>query len=309
MDNFTDNGQAPMISPRILLQSRDLKARKHLGQNFLTSAAIAEAIVAKAAIGPQDMVLEIGAGLGALTVPAARQAGSVLAVDKDPRIFDLLRNELAAAGLTNVALIEADFLKLPLARHFTTEGRPAIVIGNLPYNISSQVLIRLIENRGYFRRAVLMLQKEMAARLMAAPNSRDYGRLSVMLQYCADLRKVIEVDPVQFFPRPQISSVVIEVLFRTRLEIPAASEPLLFQVVKAAFGQRRKTLRNALRGSFLNLAADTVDAWLGEVAIAPRRRAETLTVAEFVRLSNWLHRYRAGSGFETTNRDRGPNAD
>jgi 16S rRNA (adenine1518-N6/adenine1519-N6)-dimethyltransferase len=128
---------------------------------------------------------------------------------------------------------------------------------------------------------------------MAAPNSRDYGRLSVMLQFCADLRKVIEVDPVHFFPRPKISSVVLEVLFRARPEFPAVSEALLFQVVKAAFGQRRKTLRNALRGSFLNLAADTVDAWLGEVAIAPRRRAETLTVAEFVQLSNWLHQYRA----------------
>ena len=284
-----------MISPRILLQSRDLRARKHLGQNFLTSSAIAEAIVARAAIGPQDMVLEIGAGLGALTVPAARQARTVLAVDKDPRIFDMLRDELTAGGLTNVALIEADFLKLPLEHHLPAEGRPCIVIGNLPYNISSQVLIRLIENRRHFQRAVLMLQKEMAARLMAAPNGRDYGRLSVMLQFCADLHKVIEVDPVHFFPRPKISSVVIEVLFRARPGFPAVSEALLFQVVKAAFGQRRKTLRNALRGSFLNLAADTVDDWLAEVAIAPRRRAETLTVAEFVRLSNWLHQYRAGS--------------
>ncbi len=284
-----------MISPRILLQSRGLKARKRLGQNFLTSPSIAETIVARAAIGPQDMVLEIGAGLGALTIPAARLAEEVLAVDKDPRIFELLRGELTAGGVTNVELVEADFLKLPLARYMPSGGRPCIVIGNLPYNISSQVLIRLLENRGYFRRAVLMLQREMADRLLAAPNSRDYGRLSVMLQYGADLRKVIEVDPSHFFPRPQVRSVVIEVLWRTRPEIPAASETLLFQVVKAAFGQRRKTLRNALRGSFLNLAAATVDAWLSDVAIEPRRRAETLTVAEFVGLSNWLHRYRASS--------------
>ncbi len=284
-----------MISPRILLQSRGLKARKRLGQNFLTSPSIAETIVARASIGPQDMVIEIGAGLGALTIPAARLAQNVLAVDKDPRIFDLLRGELTAGGLTNVALVEADFLKLPLARHMPPESRTCIVIGNLPYNIASQVLIRLIENRGFIKRAVLMLQKEMAERLVAAPNSRDYGRLSVMLQYCADLHKVIEVDPRHFFPRPRVSSVVIEVLFRNDPEMQAADETLLFQVVKAAFGQRRKTLRNALRGSFLNLAAATVDAWLSEVAIEPRRRAETLTVAEFVRLSNWLHRYKASS--------------
>ena len=181
-----------MISPRILLQSRGIRARKRFGQNFLTSAAIAEAIVDRASIGSDDMVVEIGAGLGALTVPAARQARTVLAVDKDPRIFDLLRDQLAADGLTNVEMIEADFLNLPLEHHLPAGSRPCIVIGNLPYNISSQVLIRLIKNRSYFRRAVLMLQKEMADRLMAAPGSRDYGRLTVMLQYCADIGKVIE---------------------------------------------------------------------------------------------------------------------
>ncbi|MBL0716394.1 MAG: methyltransferase domain-containing protein, partial [Desulfosarcina sp.] len=151
-----------MIAPRLLLQSQGLRARKRLGQNFLTSPGIAATIETQAAIGPEDVVLEIGAGLGALTVPAARRARRVLAVDKDRRIFDLLRVELAAQDLSNVELIEADFLKLPFSRHLPHGCRQIVVIGNLPYNISSQILVRLIENRRYVRRAVVMLQKEMA---------------------------------------------------------------------------------------------------------------------------------------------------
>lgn len=272
-----------------------MRARKRLGQNFLTSPAIAAKIVAQAAIGPEDVVLEVGAGLGALTIPAARLAGMVLAVDKDPRVLDLLRTELATHDLGNVGLIVADFLKLPFERHLPDGCGPVIVLGNLPYNISSQVLVRLIENRRHVRRAVLMLQREMADRLLAAPGSRDYGRLSVMLQYCADLRKVIDVDAVHFYPRPQVSSVVIEARFRPKPLVPAANEKILFQVVKAAFGQRRKTLRNSLRGSFLDLAVPTIDDWLAAVDIDPRRRAETLKVTEFVRLSNWLHRHEAAN--------------
>ncbi len=282
-----------MIPPRTLLQSRGLRARKRLGQNFLTNPAIAEKIIAQAAVGPGDVVLEIGAGLGALTIPAARSALAVVAVDKDPRIFDLLRAELAARNLTNVELVEADFLKLDLKRHLPAGCGPLIVIGNLPYNISSQILVRLIQNRQRVRRAVVMLQKEMAERLLSAPGSRDYGRLSVMLQYCADLKNVIAVDATQFFPRPQVGSVVIEARFHRRPKVLADNEKLLFEVVKAAFGQRRKTLRNALRGSFLNLSAALIDRWLAAAAIDPRRRAETLDVAEFVTLSNWLHHHLA----------------
>ncbi len=283
-----------MIPPRILLQSRGMRARKRLGQNFLTNPAIADQIVVQAGIGAQDVVLEIGAGLGALTIPAARQAYKVLAVDKDPRVFDLLRAELASRDLVNVELIEADILKLNLTRHVSAGGGQFIVIGNLPYNISSQIIVRLIQQRTLVRRAVLMLQKEMAERLLATPGSRDYGRLSVMLQYCADLRKLIAVDAAHFFPRPQVSSVVIEICFRRRPEAAAENEGLLFKVVKGAFGQRRKTLRNALRGSSLAIAPDVIDQWLTSVAIDARRRAETLTVAEFVSLSNWLHQYLAG---------------
>ncbi len=282
-----------MTSPRVLLHSKGLRARKRLGQNFLANPQIAERIVSQAAIGPRDVVLEIGAGLGALTIPTARQARTVLAVDKDPRIIDLLRGELASRGLANVELIEADVLKLSLDRLLPDGCGPLIVIGNLPYNISSQIIVRLIQQRSIIRHAVVMLQKEMADRLLAIPGGRDFGRLSVMLQYCAGLKKIIEVDAVHFFPRPQVSSVVLEACFHHRPEVAAENEALFFQVVKAAFGQRRKTLRNALRGSLRDLAPATIDQWLAAVGIEARRRAETLSVAEFVRLGNWLHRHTA----------------
>jgi 16S rRNA (adenine1518-N6/adenine1519-N6)-dimethyltransferase len=280
-----------MIPARQLLRSQGLRARKRLGQNFLTSPQIAGKIIDKAAITPGDVVWEVGAGLGALTVPAARFARKVIAVDKDARILDLLRIELASRRIANVELIEADFLRLPFERHLSKASAPVIVIGNLPYNISSQIIVRLIENRKFVRRAILMLQCEMADRLLAAPGGRDYGRLSVMLQYCADLQKVIAVDAVHFFPRPQVDSMVIEAHFRAQPAYPADNERLLMQVVKAAFGQRRKTLRNALRAGFPGLAPKGVDEWLSAVAIEARRRAETLEVKEFVELSNWLHRH------------------
>lgn len=284
-----------MISPRKLLQDQGLRARKRLGQNFLTSPAIAARIVDQAAITPADPVLEIGAGLGALTVPAARHARHVLAVDKDPRLFDSLQSALAAHDIQNVTPIQADFLKWPLDRHLPADGSKWIVLGNLPYNISSQIIVRLIRYRDRLQRAVLMLQREMADRLLAAPGGREYGRLSVMLQYAAKLRKVIDVDAIHFFPRPQVSSAVIEARFHLRPPVIAANDELLFRVVKAAFGQRRKTLRNALRGSSLRLTPETVDVWLAAESIDPRRRAETLSVAEFVGLSNWLHRHMSSS--------------
>jgi 16S rRNA (adenine1518-N6/adenine1519-N6)-dimethyltransferase len=283
-----------MIPPRHILHTQGLRARKRLGQNFLTSSAIAGKIVDKAAIASGDVVLEIGAGLGALTVPAARRARKVIAVDKDARLLRLLRTELAAYRIANVELIEADILRFPFERHLARESAPVVLIGNLPYNIASQIIVRLINHRQFVRRAILMLQCEMADRLLASAGGRDYGRLSVLLQYCADLEKVIAVDAVHFFPRPQVNSAVIEAHFHVKPKRPATDERLLFQVVKAAFGQRRKTLRNALRGSVLDLTPATVDAWLAATAIDPRRRAETLSVDEFVQLSNWLHRHLVG---------------
>lgn len=279
-----------MTSPRTLLKAWNLKPKKQLGQNFLLNEALAETIVKWADLTDRDHVLEIGSGLGAITIPAARRAARLVAVEKDAQLLDLLRTELAVQQLTNVQLIHQDILTLDIQAVFG-HGQPrGVVIGNLPYNLSSQVIVQLIGARACLQRALLMLQKEMAQRLIAPPGTKAYGRLSVMLQYCAEVAVVAEAPARMFYPRPKVDSQVIQVRFRERIDFPAADERLLSRVVKAGFSQRRKTLRNALAGNILQADHARVETWLARVGIDSRRRAETLTIEEFVRLANLIHR-------------------
>jgi 16S rRNA (adenine1518-N6/adenine1519-N6)-dimethyltransferase len=259
-----------------------------MGQNFLKNPAVADQIVSAAGLSNQDVVLEIGAGLGVLTIAAARVAGKVIAVEKDRQLVPLLRAELLLNGLEQVVVLEQDIFSLDLERLSAESGRPLMVMGNLPYNISSQVVIKLIRQRRVVARAVLMFQKELAERLCAAPASRAYGRLSVMLQYCARLKALRDIKADQFFPVPKVDSAVLRIDFKPIAEPAAASEDMLERVVQAAFGQRRKTLRNALAGSALPIDAQAASSLLLSVGVDPRRRAETLSVAEFVALANAL---------------------
>jgi 16S rRNA (adenine1518-N6/adenine1519-N6)-dimethyltransferase len=277
-----------VTSPRALLTAWNIRAKKQLGQNFLNDPNLARAIVEKAGLDSDDVVLEVGPGLGAITVPAAKAARRVIAVDKDGRIIDLLHTELMAAGIHNVEIREADILRVDLAAVYQEAGRPLVVMGNLPYNISSQVVVQLIHARGCVDRAVLMLQKEMAQRICAEPGSRDYGRLSVMLGYCARTQVLMPVRASLFFPAPKVDSMVIRIRFADPPPVRADDEGLLFRVIKAAFGKRRKTLRNALSQSELKLDAATCQRLLTEAQIDPMRRAETLSVPGFVRLSNTI---------------------
>jgi len=277
-----------MTSPRLLLKAWNLRPKKHLGQNFLLSQTLAERIVERAALKENDHVLEIGCGLGAITIPAAKKVTRLIAVDKDQQMLDLLRSELAAQQLSNVQMVYQDILTLNFRDYFGPATPSAVVIGNLPYNISSQIIVHLVAARENIHRALLMLQKEMAQRLIAPPGNRDYGRLSVMLQYCADVEVVADAPANLFYPRPKVDSQVIKVTFKEHIPYPAHDESMLSRVVKAGFSQRRKTLRNALTGSILNADHARVEAWLGRADIDPKRRAETLGVDEFVRLANLI---------------------
>jgi 16S rRNA (adenine1518-N6/adenine1519-N6)-dimethyltransferase len=274
-----------MTSPQTLLKAWNLHARKELGQNFLKEAAVAERIVERAGLGPQDEVLEIGAGLGMMTVAAARRCGRLIAVEKDSHLVPLLRAELLLHGLSHVQVCQENILKVPLAQ-LAEPGRRLVVIGNLPYNISSQIVVKLIQERQWADRAVLMFQKELAERLCAGPGTRTYGRLSVMLQYCADLIRLFDVRATQFHPQPKVDSAVLEIRFRSVIENPVCDEQLMTRVVQAAFGQRRKTLRNALCGGLLPLSGPDAVQALDACGIDPRRRAETLAVTEFVALTD-----------------------
>ncbi len=277
-----------MTSPRILLSSHGVYAKKQLGQHFLSDPSTADMIIDHSGISPEDIVLEIGAGLGALTIPLACTAEKVYAVEKDHRIIELLKTELHTLGLSNVVLIEKNILKVDIKTLAENATKKIIVIGNLPYSISSQILIQLINTRKSVNKAILMFQKELAQRITAQPDCKDYGRLTVMLRYCADIKRLAEVKASLFFPRPKVDSEVLEIIFKNIIKYPAKDELFLFKVIKAAFSKRRKTLKNSLLGSELHMDAKTVVQVLENADIDPSRRAETLTVQEFVKLSNCL---------------------
>ncbi|MBS3756704.1 MAG: ribosomal RNA small subunit methyltransferase A [Desulfobacterales bacterium] len=277
-----------MTGPYRLLSSRSLFPKKHMGQNFLADPSTAEMIVRRAAF-LEAVVVEIGAGVGALTVFAALAAKRVYAVEKDRDLIGILEAVVAEGGVENVAVINRNIFDVDLQAIFEHENARLTVIGNLPYNISSQVLISLIFQRDIIDRAVLMLQSEMARRIYAVPGTKAYGRLSVMTQYCAFVSRIARVRANQFYPRPNVDSEVIEIRFEPP-RVPAADENLLSAVVKAAFGQRRKTLRNALIGGELSITESQTDAALGRAGISGGRRAETLSVEEFVSLANCIAR-------------------
>jgi 16S rRNA (adenine1518-N6/adenine1519-N6)-dimethyltransferase len=275
-----------MTYPGTLLKRQQLMARKELGQNFLSDPNAAEKIVNKAAISDTDLVLEIGPGLGALTVHAARQAKRVVAVEKDTRLAGLLTGELDLAGIDNVELINNDVLKQDLET--IANGEKMVVLGNLPYNISSQVLFKLVENRHLVKRAILMFQKELAQRIAAPPGGRDYGRLSAVLQYCSTVKTVSDVPAHLFFPKPAVDSRVIEVTFLEETPFSGEKERFLFKVIKAAFSKRRKTLRNSLAGNELGIDTNQTRTALENAGIDPVRRAETLGVEEYTGLTKAL---------------------
>jgi 16S rRNA (adenine1518-N6/adenine1519-N6)-dimethyltransferase len=277
-----------MTSPKTLLIFHNIRPNKQLGQHFLANQNTAEMIVNRSGILPEDVVLEIGAGLGALTIPVARIAKEVFAVEKDHKIIDILKTEILASNLSNVVVMEKNILNIDMRSLAENVGQKLVVMGNLPYNISSQILVQLIQSREALTRAVFMLQKELAQRITAQPGCKDYGRLSVMLGYCANIKKIANVKASAFFPKPKVDSEVLELRFKKRLNYPANDETYLFSVIKAAFGNRRKILKNALAASGLNIDTNAAQTILERSGIDPVRRAETLTVEEFVRLSNNL---------------------
>ena len=214
---------------------------KRLGQNFLIDPNIVRKIVALAELGPSDHVLEIGPGRGILTEALCRAAGRVTAVEVDPRLHAYL--EIRQAELPNVKLVCEDALAYPV------ENLPmgTVVVANLPYNISTPLLFRLLDQRDRFLRMVLMLQNEVADRLVAKLDGSDYGVLSVMAQYAAEIRKAFRVSAQCFRPRPEVGSAVVLLRTKERRGLSPKEEPKFAALVKASFAHRRKTLINSLK--------------------------------------------------------------
>lgn len=273
-----------MTSPKVLLNAWNLRPKKKLGQHFLTDPSAAEMIVRLSKITAEDTVLEIGAGLGALTIPAAKASRHVYAVETDPQLIQLMKSELAVHKLDNVEIIQKSILGVDMGSLAEKIDRQLIVIGNLPYNISSQILIQLFQARNHVSRAILMFQKELARRLRAIPGNKDYGRLTVMLAYCAEIKSVAKMSASHFYPKPKVDSEIVEINFNISREYPAHDETMLFKVVKAAFGTRRKTVKNALLTGGLQIDSRLAREALIAAKIDPGRRAETLSVSEFIAL-------------------------
>ncbi len=272
-----------MTHPGELLKRNGLYAGKELGQNFLSNPATAQMIVDRTAVDKDTTVLEIGPGLGALTLPLARACKQVVAVEKDRRIIPLLEGELAGEGICNVTIINQNILKTDIREIAGTEK--LVVIGNLPYNISSQILFQLVTIRQVVTRAFLMFQKELAQRLLSSAGTKDYSRLSAVVQYASKISRVADIRPSNFFPRPEVDSTVLRFDFFETKDMGEEDETLLFSVIKAAFSKRRKTLHNAMSGGELGLTKKIVGIALENAGIDASRRAETLSVQEFIDLS------------------------
>lgn len=257
-----------------------IRAKKSLGQNFLRDPHYLNKIADAAQVGPGDQVLEIGPGLGHLTTVLTQRAQKVLAIEVDDRLIPQLQEEFNL--VPNFELLHADALEYD---YETLKGRWKVV-ANLPYYISTPIIQKLIVRREKFISLTLMLQKEVAERIASPPGGKEYGYLSVLVQFYTVPRIEFKVPPGAFTPRPKVDSVVITLTLRDQPAVMVKNEAFFFRVIKAAFSQRRKTLRNSLKQ--LETPKEKMDAVLNSTGIDLARRAETLTVEEFGRLADCL---------------------
>lgn len=274
-----------------VLRENRLKLKKSLGQNFLTDARVLDKMVAAADIDRDTGVLEVGPGVGSLTEHLAEAAGAVIAVEIDKRFIPILQSTFA--DQSHVYIEQGDILTLNIPKllqdHFATLKRVSVV-ANLPYYITSAVIMRLLELDWPFHRLVLMMQKEVAERMLAKPGSKDYGVLSVAVHYYASLEKVARVPAHVFIPRPQVDSIVVSLIPYAHPPVDIQSREQFFSIVKASFRERRKTLANNLHAHlFTDWDKSQLNAWLTDLGIDPSRRAETLSLAEFARISNAMY--------------------
>lgn len=268
--------------------SHDFKFSKSLGQNFLVDKNIVDHIVDGAGIGPDDLAIEIGPGMGVITSEAAQRAAKVVAVEIDKSLIPILKETLAEHD--NVNVINQDILKTDVNEIIETygEGRTAKnikIIGNLPYYITTPIIMKILEDGVPASSITIMMQREVAERINAKPGTKDYGALSVAVQYYCDTQIVANVPKEAFMPQPKVGSTVLRLDIREDRLVELKDKDVFFQVVKAGFGQRRKTLSNSLMrvsGITKEIVKDALEA----AGIEPGRRAETLDLYEFAKLSN-----------------------
>ena len=271
-----------------ILNKYGFNFQKKFGQNFLIDTHVLEKIIRAADITKDDCVLEIGPGIGTMTQYLCENAGKVIAVEIDKNLIPILTEDTLAA-YDNVKVINSDVLKLDLKRLAEEEngGRPIKVVANLPYYITTPIIMGLFEAGVPLASITVMVQKEVADRMQAGPGSKDYGALSLAVQYYAEPYIAANVPPNCFMPRPNVGSAVIRLTLHENAPVEVTDEKLLFKLIRASFAQRRKTLVNGLTNSpELSFSKEEVTKALEECGYSPTIRGEALTLAEFAKLAN-----------------------
>ena len=258
----------------------DIKMSKKLGQNFLIKRGIVDEIVHAAELMPGEPVLEVGPGIGTLTQGLAQSGADVTAIELDRRLLDVLDTTLASYD--NVRIVHGDVLKLDVPT--IMNHKPFKVVANLPYYITTPIIMSLLESKLPIERLVVMVQKEVALRMVAKPGTKDYGALSVAVQYYTEPDIVLDVPPKSFLPAPAVTSSVIRCVLRDKPPVDVIDEKLFFRVVKAGFAQRRKTFSNTMKTT--GLSKDRIEELLVKANIDGQRRGETFTLQEFADVAN-----------------------
>ncbi len=277
-----------MLTPQIadkgvtrhILKAFNLHASHRLGQNFLISPGVVSSVVEAAEIEPGDRVLEIGPGIGTLTQGLLEAGAIVTAVELDKKLPAVLAETLK--GYEHLSVVQGDILKTDISA-LMGDG-PFKVAANLPYYITTPIMLSLLEQKLPITKIVTMVQKEVAGRMIAKPGGKDYGALSVAVQYHTEPEIVLDVPPSCFLPAPEVDSAVIVCTVRSKPAVAVKDERMFFRVVKAAFGQRRKTISNALKP--IGVPKDRIDSALASANIDASRRGETLSLGEFAALAN-----------------------
>ena len=271
-----------------ILQKYNFQFQKKFGQNFLIDPHVLEKIVDAAEITPEDVVLEIGPGIGTMTQYLCERAGKVVAVEIDRNLIPILKDTLKA--YENVEIRNEDILKTDIGKIAEEHGgRPLKVVANLPYYITTPILMSLLESRTPIQSITVMIQKEVADRMMSGPGSKEYGALSLGVQYYSKPELMANVPPNCFIPRPNVGSAVIRLSIYPEPEVAVKDEKLLFRLIRASFNQRRKTLQNGLANSQeLSFSKEEIAEAIASLGVSPTVRGEALTLSQFAALADYF---------------------
>lgn len=278
-----------MSSPKEIINHYQIKPHKKMGQSFLVDQNIIRNIASLANVNDNDIVVEIGAGIGVLTESMAKNAAKLIAVELDYKLVDVLKEKLGKYD--NVEIHAGDILKFDFCKITKSDNQKIKVVGNVPYNISSPLLFRLLSFRKIIGQFILMFQKEVVQRLVAEPGGKEYGVPSVILQMFADVQRVMDVPASCFYPRPKVESSIIKGNFLEKPVVELVNEDFFVRLVRDSFAQRRKTLINNLKHSKLvtDIQETDIKEALKMVGIDGTRRSETLSIEEFGYMSNFLN--------------------